>query len=63
MDPKSLLLTCKPTFEELMKKYGNVGASVGILMDDNADYVGLGTVQTIPDEKTLYVLGILTSPL
>ncbi|KAB5511469.1 beta-lactamase/transpeptidase-like protein [Coniochaeta sp. 2T2.1] len=63
MDPKELLSTCKPAFEELMGKFGNRGASPGILKDGKVDYLGLGKETTVPNEHTLYLISSMTKPI
>ncbi|GAB1319521.1 hypothetical protein MFIFM68171_09731 [Madurella fahalii] len=63
MDPKDLLPTCKPAFERLLGRFGNGSASLGILKDGRADYLGLGTGTTMPNKDTLYLISSMTKPI
>jgi CubicO group peptidase (beta-lactamase class C family) len=60
MDPEELLAICKPTFETLAQKFGNVGISLGILKDENSNYLGIGGES---DEHTVYLISSVTKPI
>jgi len=46
-----------------MKKFGNASASLGILLDGNLDYLGLGTGMNIPDEDTVHLISSMAKPI
>jgi len=62
MEPKELLLACKAVFEELIQKYGNKGASLGILKDGKADYLTVGAGTTL-GEETVHLISSMTKPV
>ncbi|KAK3938091.1 beta-lactamase/transpeptidase-like protein [Diplogelasinospora grovesii] len=55
MELKDLLLTYKATFKEFIKRFGNGGASIGILKDGKADY--------LKSEDTLYLISSITKAI
>ncbi|KAK3933550.1 beta-lactamase/transpeptidase-like protein [Diplogelasinospora grovesii] len=63
MDPKELLSNCRAIFEESIKKFGNGGASLGILKDGKSDYLELGTETTMPNENTVHLTSSMTKSI
>ncbi|KAK0643904.1 beta-lactamase/transpeptidase-like protein [Cercophora newfieldiana] len=63
MDPRELLSICKLDFEKLLKKSGNVSATLGIHMGGRTEYLGLGTDATTADKDKLYLLASMTKPI
>ncbi|KAH8754870.1 beta-lactamase/transpeptidase-like protein [Diaporthe sp. PMI_573] len=66
MEPKELLLICRPVFKEFLRRSGNGGTSIGITKNGKADYLGIGIESTeiaMPDEDTVHLISSMTKPI